>query len=311
MAGNTMKQYDVLGLGCAAIDDLLYVAAYPVADAKQQVLDRRRQCGGLTATALVAAARLGGRCLYAGTLGNDDLSEYVLNTLRQESIDTSLVYRDPTARPIHSVVIVDQGTKSRTLFYDLACAKGAADEWPPEEIIRSARVLLVDHFGVPGMTRAARIARQHGISVVADFEGDNPDSLHDLLPLVDHLILSRQFAEKLTGHADPIAAVRALWETPRAVAIVTGGTAGCWCLAQEWPTAVRHIPAYRVESVDTTGCGDVFHGAYAYALAVGMPLTQRISFAAATAALKATGPGGQSAIPSRNTVDQFIERYES
>ncbi len=118
-----MKNYDILGLGCTAIDDLLYVDRYPPADAKQRVLRRQRQCGGSTATALVAAARLRSAMRLAGSLGEDDLSEYVLQAMERDGIDTALVYRDPSARPIHSVVIVDQQQQTRTLFYDLAQAK--------------------------------------------------------------------------------------------------------------------------------------------------------------------------------------------
>src|SRR5207253_1049385 len=78
--------FDILGLGCVAIDDLLYVDSYPLADTKVQVRRRERQCGGLTGTALVAAARLGSKCAYAGTLGEDELSQFVLDRLAGEGI---------------------------------------------------------------------------------------------------------------------------------------------------------------------------------------------------------------------------------
>ena len=74
--------FDVLGLGCAAVDDLLYVDVYPkTADVKVRVRRRERQCGGLTATALVAAARLGSRCAYAGILGGDENSQFILDAM--------------------------------------------------------------------------------------------------------------------------------------------------------------------------------------------------------------------------------------
>ena len=72
------KRFDVLGLGAVAVDDLIYVEAYPPPDAKAQVIGRQRRCGGLTSIALVTAARLGARCAYAGALGNDELSEFAL-----------------------------------------------------------------------------------------------------------------------------------------------------------------------------------------------------------------------------------------
>src|SRR5262249_6276897 len=152
-------RFDVLGLGCVAIDDLFYVAAYPPADAKEPVRRCERQCGGLTATALVAAARLGSSCAFAGTLGHDDPSNFVVRRLGEEGIDVSHVRRRPGVRPIHSTVIVDEQRLTRTIFYDLSGAVGAEADWPPDEVIRSARVLFVDHFGAEGMARAARIAR--------------------------------------------------------------------------------------------------------------------------------------------------------
>ena len=85
--------WDVLGLGCTAVDELLYVPEYPGADAKVRVRTRERQCGGLTATALVAAARLGARCIYAGTLGDDADSHFVLQTFAAEGVDTSFTMR--------------------------------------------------------------------------------------------------------------------------------------------------------------------------------------------------------------------------
>jgi sugar/nucleoside kinase (ribokinase family) len=70
-----------------------------------------------------------------------------------------------------------------------------------------------------------------------------------------------------------------------------------------------HQPAFKVAVVDTTGCGDVFHGVYAATLAQGFDLPTRIRWAAAAAALKATACGGQSGIPKRATVEQFLKDH--
>src|SRR5438309_5767533 len=161
-ACNMTARYDVLGLGCVAIDDLLYVDSYPAADTKVQIRRHERQCGGLTGTALVAAARQGSNCAYAGSLGEDELSQFVLDRLAQEGIDVTHVKRVADARPIHSVIIIDDKTRTRTVLYDLENVVGAQADWPPEDMIRAARVLFVDHFGVEGMIRAARIAKQAG-----------------------------------------------------------------------------------------------------------------------------------------------------
>lgn len=307
---NTIPAIDVLGLGCVAVDDLKYVAAFPAADGKQQVHGRQRQCGGLTATALVAAARLGARCGYAGVLGNDDLSEFALDCLRREGVDLSHVVRSPEARPIHSTIIVDEGRHTRAILFDLEGAVGASPLLPAEGVVRSARVLLVDPLGVEGMIRAALIARQAGRAVVADFESDQHPRFGELLALSDHLILSAEFARYLTGHHDPAAAARALWNDDRAAVVVTCGAEGCWRFSQEDSVAV-HLPAFAVRAIDTTGCGDVFHGAYAAALAGGVTLIERVRFASAAAAIKATARGGQAGIPRRPAVEQFLREYSA
>jgi sugar/nucleoside kinase (ribokinase family) len=303
-----LRQLDILGLGCVAVDDLLYVENFPTPDTKSRISHHERQCGGLTATALVAAARLGSRCAFAGILGNDADSAFVLRTFERERVDVSQVRIRADARPIHSTIIVDRSRLTRTILFDLAGTVGAQTDWPPEELIRSAGVLYVDHYGIEGMTRAARLARSAGIPVVADLERDEWPGFHELMDLVDHLIVSRQFAGRLTGSNEPQAAVQALWSGQRQLVAVTCGDDGCWYRADA-DDVPRHQPAFAVEVVDPTGCGDVFHGAYASALARGLPAAERIRFASAAAALKAKAAGGQAGIPRREQVEELLAQF--
>lgn len=298
---------DVLGLGAVAIDDFIYVESYPPPDTKVRVLRRERHCGGLTGTALVAASRLGCSCAYAGVLGFDELSEFVVARLRQEEIDVSHLVRKEWARPIYSTIIVDESRKTRNIFFDLHDVIGADKEFPDVNLIRKARVLFVDHIGVEGMIRASRIAREAGVAVVADFESNESPYFPDLLGLVDHLILSRNFATKITGETDPYVAVKKLWSLDRKVAIVTCGADGCWYLNESNNGQPLHQPAFPVEVIDSTGCGDVFHGAYASGLVQSLELQECVRLASAAAALKATQSGGQRGIPSKSILLSFLE----
>ncbi len=301
MGHRTMPTFDVLGLGCTAVDDLLTVAVYPPADTKVPILRAERRCGGNTATALLAAARLGARCAFAGTLGDDEHSRFVLDAFHSAGVDTVHHVHSPGARPIRAVIVAEHDRPTRTIFYDLADAYGADPERPAAEVITSARVLLVDHFGVEGMTRAVKLARAAGIPVVGDLENDGGPGFAGLLALVDHLIIPHAFAGRLTGEADPAAAVHALWNEGRRLVGVTRGADGCWYRVSG-ETAVRHQPAFPVEARDTTGCGDVFHGAYAAALAWGWDPAERVRFASAAAALKATG----ASCPTRAEVETLF-----
>jgi sulfofructose kinase len=292
-------KFDLLTLGAVAVDDLFYIGSYPGPDEKTPVLRRQRQCGGMSAIAAITARRLGCKCAYAGVLGPDELSDFAIGQMRREGVNTRSIARRAGVRAIYSVIMIDSKTGTRNIFYDLRDVGGAARDWPPAEVIQAARVLFVDWFSVPGMIRAARVARAAGIPVVADFEVSGLPGFAKLLPLADHLIISEGFAAKLTGFSDPRRAVVKLMTGSQKVAAVTCGGKGCFFVTADNPSDVRHQPAFKVRAVDTTGCGDVFHGAYAAALARGMAASDRIRFAAAAAALKATKRGGaQHGIPS-------------
>ena len=244
----------------------------------------------------------------------------------------------PNARPALSTIIVNQSHGTRTIFSCLGGAIGADPEQPAAELIRSARVLLVDHHGLAGTLRAVRIAREKGVQVVADFERDPGPPFHELFDAVDHLILSSRFARELTG-CDPQAAAESLFSAERRAVVVTCGPQGSWHLSHEKggaPLAAcppvsgrqgqqaargtqsvpspkpvggpRYVPAFAVNVADTTGCGDVFHGAYAAALAAGDTISRCVLIASAVAALKATRRGGQAGIPTRAAVMEFLER---
>jgi sugar/nucleoside kinase (ribokinase family) len=296
------KSFDVLGLGCVAVDDALYAPSFPVANRKTHIPRSERRCGGLTGAALVAAARLGARCAFAGCLGLDDSSDYVARNFAGEGVDISNAPRLPEGRVVRSVIVVGEDTGSRNIFYQNDGMIGAHPELPSAGFVQSARVLFIDQYGMEGNLRAARLARAAGAGVVADFEDDQLPLFPELLGLVNHLILSEEFALRLAGASTPSAAAAGLWSPGRDTVIVTCGAEGCWSVSAEKPVEARHHPAFKVKAADTTGCGDVFHGAYAAALARGDALDERVRFASAAAAVKAT----QAEIPRIAAVQKLL-----
>ena len=301
--------FDILGIGCVAVDDLMYVDAFPSADAKIRIRRAERQFGGLTGTALVAAAKLGAKCAFAGLLGPDPLSASVSQNFTDHGIDVSGVVQREDARPIHSVIIVAEEGHTRNVFYEFSAPIGADPNGPNEDWIRSAQVLFLDHIGVQGDIRAANIARAAGIPVVSDLEEVHDPQFPELLELIDHLVISEKFALAYTKEASPAEAAMALWHSDRDTVAVTCGDKGIWYVSSIHPEP-QHMPAFQVDAVDTTGCGDVFHGAYAVSLAYGDGVDERIRFASAAAALKATRPGGQTGAPNlRELTALMAERY--
>jgi sugar/nucleoside kinase (ribokinase family) len=301
----TQYHWDVLGLGCVAVDDLLHLDEFPEPDSKVRIKRHERSCGGLTANALVAASRLGASCAYGGTLGSDIDSRFVRASMVKEGIDLSPLVHRVGVRPIHSTILIDESKSTRTILFDLAGTIGASPRTPSAKAIRSARVLLVDHYGIEGMTRAARIARKAGTAVVGDLERDEWPGFQDLLALVDHVIVAETFARKLTRASSARLAAERLWAESRQLVAVTCGANGCWYRTAQTTKAVLQ-PAFAVKPMDTTGCGDVFHGAYAAAIAKGIGLAEAIRFATAAASIKASRSGGQSSYPSIKEVERCL-----
>jgi sulfofructose kinase len=154
---------------------------------------------------------------------------------------------------------------------------------------------------------ATRLARGLAIPVVGDVETVSDPRSSELISRIDHLVISQELACELTGAEEPEAAVAGLAGPDRACCVVTAGEKGCWY--SERGRDVQHFPAFRVDVVDTTGCGDVFHGAYAAGIARGESVTRSIEIATAAAGIKATWPGGRTGIPDLNTLDLFLKEH--
>ena len=244
-------------------------------------------------------------------LGGDSLSAWTIEELEREGVDCGPIIRQTGAQPFHSVIIVDRTAKTRNIFYSDVEVIPRPLKSIDESLIGQTRLLFIDHLGVENMLYAAGIAKRMGIPTIADIElGEHPQT-DALMAHIDYLILSASFATAFTGKNDPARAVEHLAaQAPRACTIVTAGDQGCWYACGEAPTDIRHFPVFPVQVVDTTGCGDVFHGAYAAGITFGWSILRCIRFASAAAAIKATKTGGRAGIPDRAAVEQFLRERE-
>jgi sugar/nucleoside kinase (ribokinase family) len=297
---------DVVGLGQATIDIMTLVPRLPGRD---EVFRARRialEGGGPVATALVAVARLGAATAYLGPIAPTTWGALTRAGLEEEGVDTSRAPARPGGEQAVSVILVDEATGQRSILYDSGEMEALAPAEVPEALITSARVLHLDGVHLEAACHAARIARRAG--VVVSFDGGAGElwaGAERLLPLVDLMIVARHFAEQHTGLADPLQAGPALLEAyqPRQV-VITDGLRGCWYWAA---SAHLYQPAFAVDAVDTTGAGDVFHGAYLYAFLQDWPARRCLAFAAATAALKCRALGGRAGIPTRPQVEETLK----
>ncbi len=301
----------MIGVGCCAFDLVIEVDRYPGADDKIIVDQIRTQGGGLTATALVAVARLGGRCAYLGALGDDYFSQFCLDEFAREGVEAQTVRRVPGASVVTALIVACPAQGTRMILASRAKAPPSLAADVPEEVVRASRVVHVDNFGAEGAVHAARLARACGVPVTMDLEPGGGGPVEELMELGDYVIVPVAFARGRYGTETAEEGARALFEEVQA----NGGVAGVVTAGAEGSHAVYEggqmsQPAYRASVVDTTGCGDVFHGAFALGLARGWPLRRILPYAAAVAALKCRAHGGRAGIPTEDEVQEFLGEAE-
>lgn len=295
---------DLLAVGIAAVDDVLYIDDAPTLNGKYPVRNTTRHAGGLAATAMAAAARLGGAVSYVARFDEGELSRFMTALCTDYGVQTHHMIRDPAARPYHSVIVVDAATGSRTIFYDCRDFKQPLAADLTDQLIRSAKIFFLDFLAEPVPLDLARKVHRLDVPIVADVEGRSGD-VGALLELVDYLVVSEEFAQWKTGQRNLAEACAHLAATPRKATVVTAGAQGCyWTDSPTRP--VTHQPAFSVLTTDTTGCGDTYHGAFAYAISQNWTVEEAILLASACGALKASGQGGWPALPTRAAARDFL-----
>jgi sugar/nucleoside kinase (ribokinase family) len=287
--------FDVVGIGLNATDTVIKVPHFPAYGGKVPFHGEFVSTGGQVASAIVACARLGLRSKYIGAVGDDERGALQLESLRAENIDIEHVRVRPDCGTQTAFIVIDESTGERTVFWSRPdCLKLTPDEISPGHIL-GARLLHIDGHDTAAMERAARIARENGVPVTCDV-----DTLYKgferLLPYVDYLISSSEFPARWTGIEDPMAALQAIRDRfGMKLAGMTLGANGALALTEE---GFVYSPAFLVNCADTTGAGDVFHGAFCYSVLQRMEIAEALDFANAMAALNCTAAGARGRIAS-------------
>ncbi len=294
---------DVVGLGLNATDTVIIVRELPALGGKERVVSLSRHAGGQVATALVACRRLGRRVRYIGKVGDDDAGRFQLASLRREGIDlrnTRTVRNTPTQ---FGYILVDQRTGERTVFWDRDRGLTVKPQELRESAIVSSRALHLDGCDVEACLRAARWARRARIPVVADLDTVYK-KVEKLFPCIDYLLASANFLPAVTGEADPFRVLEYMArEYQIAVPGMTLGRDGALVYARG---RFIYSPGFVVETVDTTGAGDVFHGAFIHGLLAGWELERTLDFSNALAGLNCTALGARGGIKSQAEAEKLM-----
>jgi len=292
----------LLCLGHATLDTIYRVDTIPATPTKVPAFDFAQSVGGMAAAAALAAARLGARVYFWGRVGDDDVGERIAAELARDGVDVTHLRRVPGARSPMSAILVDR-TGERLVCPFLDPELDPDPGWLPIAELDRFDAVVTDVRWPAGAALVLKAAKARGMMAVLDADVASHDVLAALVPHASHVVFAAPALLSFTGKDAIEPALRAATAVADALVGVTAGADGFYWLDG---AALRHAPAPQVDAVDTLCAGDVFHGAFALALAERQSVEASARFANAAAALKCTRFGGASGAPTRDEIEKLL-----
>jgi len=304
MGKSSLSKQLFIGVGICALDYTFAVDKYPRLDEKIDATGFSRQGGGPVPTALCTLAKFGIKSAFIGKCGRDHEGSLIRDELKRFGVNTRHLIFDTDSRTPRAFIVVDKQTGKRTVILDRTESSALSPDELDANFLRKAKYLLIDGREPEASITAAVIAKKAGAEVVID-AGSPRKNIADLLAHVDHLVASNRFSLDFTQEVDPGKAALQLARMGFKTVVITSGHQGCVGATPDGELYQQE--AFKVDVVDTTGAGDVFHGAYIYGLAQGWELPKILKFASAAAALKCTRLGGRRGIPELDEVNALMD----
>jgi sulfofructose kinase len=298
----TVSVVDIVGVGLNATDTIIRLPHFPDFNSKVEFRVSEILPGGQVATAVTACARWRLKARYVGKIGDDSAGLLQQDEMRKSGIEAHWIVV-PHCQSQSSFILVEEVSGERTVLWK----RDPRQELLPSEIQREwvvqARLLHVDGHDCAGATQAARWARAAHIPVTADLDNLYP-GVEALLENVDYAIASKEFHTRLCGVGDPFVSLPAV--ASRFGCRLTAATLGADGVLAWDRVRFHYSPAFDLKPIDTTGAGDVFHAAFAYALLRGDDLPRTLEFSCAAAGLACMGMGARGGIASLEKIEELI-----
>jgi sulfofructose kinase len=297
----------IVGVGQVVYDLLVSVPELPAWEDTTYVEEYQIQQGGMAATAVVTASRLGAKTEFIGGIGDDLQGEFAKKSFYKDDVicDRMRVFENELT-PI-SMVFIQKSTGMRSFVHNKGVeAKKSLFDVGVDIDLAGVRYILFDGFYPDTILRTAKRARQAGIVSVADISpGTRIPNAAEILSLIDYPIVSEAFIKTYFGTREILKTAEGLFGGDNKAFLVTCGEKGVYLVTNK---GSEFLPSFKVPVVDTTGAGDVFHGAFLFSLWKEYPIRDAAVFSNAVAALKCTKIGGQAGIPDFDQTKEFLAR---
>jgi sugar/nucleoside kinase (ribokinase family) len=303
------RKFDVVGLGVSTLDLLLLVDELPGRECVQQARDYSLQGGGPVATAMVALARLGSRTAMIDKVGDDWRGRLIIDQFRKENVAIEWLRIAAGCTSSIASILVRKEDGARAIVFSPGDAEEINPNELPEDVIAQARILHLNGRHWDASRKAAQLARKHGVKVSFDGGANRyRDDISSLISLTDICIVARQFAFAFSGTKEVAAAARHLLDAGPEIVVITAGSEGSWLFSRNFEAF--HQPAFSTgSSLDTTGAGDAYHGAFLHGIVTGLDIKGCATLASAVGALNTRQLGGRSALPTMAQAVRFMEMH--
>jgi ribokinase len=297
------EMVDVLGFGHCCIDHLAVLDPFPEKGMKGDVAESLVIAGGPVPIALSTAARFRCSAQYFGKVGDDADGDQIRRELHEDGVDVSRMIIDSNCKTARAYIWIDKNDGSRSIALDYRKTNWLSEKDVDLELIEGCKLFLCDNRSAEATLKALHYAKEAGVITMIDAGSVRP-GFREMLKLVDYTIVSQDLKNTLLKGIDARELAEMLVRMGTGTAVVTCGAEGSvYCNGAE----TRHIPGFLLDAVDTTGAGDIFHGAFIYGLLENWELTRIVRFSNAAAALSCRRLSGRLGIPKLHEVEELVK----
>lgn len=259
--------------------------------------------GGKGANQAVAAAKIGANVKFFGAVGKDNFGDFLVKSLQNSKVDTTNIMKIDGGSGVASIWVDSKGENS--IILNVGANARLTDEIMERsrEVFEGAsHVLLQLETPLSGVVMAARIAKSLGIKVVLDPAPASPLP-DELIESIDYITPNETELSTLVDGVDILSKINWL-ESHGPRTIVKAGANGVYFAENG---ELKHLNAFKVKAVDTTGAGDCFNASFTVALSNGLNFVKACEFAMAASAISVTKKGAGSSFPTKKEVDDFLK----
>lgn len=299
-----VNKFDAIGFGSATLDYICLVNS--IANYHQSIFisDVKFFGGGCVPTALITLQRLGGESAFISLLGDDWIGKEIVKGLEKENICCGGIELTEYILSPFSFIQVNERFGKRAIAYHPSSNKLLKFNKTAGELVKKGKILLIDGFIPQEDLKAAKYAHNNGVKVMLD-ANIILDGTEDLLPYIDYLITSESFLFEYLGKKDIEFSLKKIYRDIKPEILVTTlGRKGSVAVINN---EIVYVDSFNVDVLDTTGAGDVYHGAFLFGVIKGWSIKDIMIFSSAVSAIKCKSYGGRQGIPDYESTVNFLK----